>query len=72
MKVYAHHKKIKVQNPNKEKGKVKVYNARTGKVLAEKTIPANGETVIESTKSDTYVVAVAVESDVETTTVLVQ
>ena len=62
-----------VHNPNKEKAKVKIYNVRTGKVVKETEIAAEGPTTIDTnTQSGTYVVSVAVETDVENTTVMLQ
>ena len=73
VKVHAHGKKVFVENPNKEKGKVKVYNVRTGKVIKETVIAAEGSTTIDTnTQSGAYVVSVAVETDVENTTVMLQ
>ncbi|MBN2764819.1 MAG: hypothetical protein JXR27_00480 [Paludibacteraceae bacterium] len=73
VKVHSHGKKIMVNNPNKEKAKVKVINARNGKVITETTVGPEGPSTIETnTQGGTYVVAVAVETDVETTTVLIK
>ena len=48
-------------------------NVRTGKVIKETEIAAEGPTTIDTnTQSGTYVVSVAVETDVENTTVMLQ
>lgn len=73
VKVHAHGKRLMVHNPNKEKAKVKVYNVRTGKVIKETEIAAEGPTTIDTnTQSGAYVVSVAVETNVENTTVMLQ
>lgn len=57
LKVYSHGKYIIIENPNKQKGKAKVINAKTGKVVTNITIePESTTTVNTKLPGGTYVV----------------
>jgi hypothetical protein len=57
VKVYSHGKHIIIENPNKQKGKAKVINAKTGKVVSVITIEAETTTTIDTKlPGGTYVI----------------
>jgi len=73
VKVYSHHKKIMVNNPNKQKGRIKVINARTGKVIKDVPVAAETTTTIDTnTQTGTYVIVTTVDVDTTNTTVFLE
>lgn len=73
VKVYSHHKKIMVNNPNKQNGRIKVINARTGKVIKDVPVAAETTTTIDTnTQAGTYVIVTTVDVDTTNTTVFLE
>lgn len=73
VKVYSYHKKIMVNNPNKQKGRIKVINARTGKVVSDVPVAAETTTTIDTnTQTGTYVIVTTVDVDTTNTTVFLE
>lgn len=73
VKVYSYHKKIMVSNPNKQKGRIKVINARTGKVVSDIPVAAETTTTIDTnTQAGTYVIVTTVDVDTTNTTIFLE
>ena len=69
VKAYSYGKKIHINNPNKQKGHIKIVNSKNGKVVKEVTVPAETTTTVD-TNSGTYVIITTVEADVNSENVI--
>ena len=57
LKIKCSKRTITIDNPGKGKGKIKVYNALTGKIIHDMQFSADGQTIIQSNApSGTYVI----------------
>jgi len=73
VKVKAYRKRIHIENPNATKAKIKVIEARSGKVVKEITVnPGSTTTIDTNVKAGQYVIQTQVDSDYTSTTVLLQ
>lgn len=73
VKIKTNKKKIHVDNPNKVKAKLRIVDARSGKVVKEAEVNAQSTTTIDTnTQSGQYVIQTTVDTDYTSTTVLLQ
>lgn len=73
VKIVASKKKLRIDNPNKKTAKMKVVNARTGKVVKEVIVAPESTVAVDvQTPSGPYVIQTTVETDTSSTTVLIE
>jgi hypothetical protein len=73
VKVFSANKRLVIDNPNKEKAKVRLYNAQNGSFIMEHSIASGNNTEIDAnTETGAYIVAISVENDIYNTTILLQ
>ena len=73
VKIKANKKKLHVDNPNKAKAKIRVIEARSGKLVKQANVNAGETTTIDTNvKAGQYVIQTTVDSDYTSTTVLLQ
>lgn len=73
IKVFSNNHTFSINNPNKEKATVRIFNAQNGKFLTEQTIQPESEVQLNSvTETSAYVVSMSVETDIYNSTVLLQ
>lgn len=73
IKVFSNNHTFSINNPNKEKATVRIFNAQNGTFVTEQTIQAESNLLIDSNnETGAYVVAISVENDIYNSTILLQ